>query len=286
VERDPEVDASMRLGARSAALLATALLLAATLLVLPAAAPSARASTAAAAHPVTGNLTGPTLLGWKANAQFVLHATGGPAVLPNGSIVGNLTYYASLSGTNVTGASITPDSSGIVNGGNNTLTFTANNVTQTIDIVIEIASVLNSSNESYNFTYAVQIVQPYVVATTLVNFGNTTVLTFPVQVWLDGAKVATVPVPTILAHQTYAFSYAYASLNLPAGQHTFTLVLGDQHGLVRFPNGSIIYTQTFYIPAAPPNYTDWYAAGVIAFLGALLIFGARVGARRRGAAKK
>jgi hypothetical protein len=270
---------------RLPALLLAVLVLAGALVVLPGLAPSARAATTPT-KPVTGNLTGPTLLAWKAAGSYVLRGTGGPAVLPNGTIVGNLTYWASVSGINTSGVSITPDSSGIVNGGNNTLTLATNNVSQTLTITIEIASVLNATNVSTNFTYNVVIVQPYTVSTTMVNIGSTTVLGFPVQVLLDGNVVGVVSVPSILAHQTYQFTYNYATLGLSPGTHTFSISLLNEHGLVRFANGSTVYSQSFYIPSPPPSYTLWYAVGIVAFLGALLIFGARVGARRRSPTRK
>jgi hypothetical protein len=280
------VDAAMSRPHPALALLLVAGLLAAAIGVVPNLPGASAVAPAAASGSVHGNLTGPTVVGWKSNSAYSLHGTGGPAVLPNGTIVGNLTYYASVSGINTTGVSITPDSSGIVNGGNNTLTLSVNNVSQTLTILVELSSVLNQSNESTNFTYTVQVVQPYVVATTLVNFGNTTVLTFPVQVRLDGVAIASVSVPTILAHQTYDFSYSYATLGLSSGSHTFTLELLDEHGLVRFANGSTFYSVSFYIPPPPPDYEVWYVFGAVAFLGALLILSARVGARRRRAAKK
>ncbi len=53
-----------------------------------------------------------------------------------------------------------------------------------------------------------------------------------------------------------------------------------------FPGGAQQYSETFYVNGPPPDYTIWYAAGSVAFVGALFIWSTRVAARRRGRAKK
>jgi hypothetical protein len=266
------------------AVLLVALLLAATVATLPLAAPSARG--AATSGPVTGNVTGKSVLAYHASAVYTIRGTGGPAVLPNGTIDGNLTYYITLSGPNTTGVSIAPSTGKILTGIPAKVSLTVSNTSEVITIGVLLASTLNQSNESTNFTFSVSVVQPYILSTTLYNLGNSSVTSFPILVDLDGTPVGNVSVPTMLPHSTFHFEFQYATVGLPTGTHTFTVYLTTVHGLVRFSNGTTVYSASFTIPGPPPSYTLWYAAGAVAFFGALFIFGARVGARRRGTSKK
>jgi hypothetical protein len=247
-------------------------------------APNARA--ASSSGPVSGTIAGPTVLAYRATAQYVVNGTGGPAVASNGTIIGNLSFYIAITGPNTTGVSIAPDSGRILTGVPADARLTVSNVSEVLTLSVEIASTYNGSNASTNFTYSVTVVQPYVLSTTLYNLGDATLDSFPVSVELDGSPVGSVTVPQMTPHGTYRFSFQYATTALPAGEHTFTVSLASVHGLVRFANGSTVYTVSFEVPGPPPSYTLWYVTGAIAFFGALLIFGARVGARRRGTSKK
>jgi hypothetical protein len=246
----------------------------------------AHASAPAATNPVTGSITGKSVLAYHTSAVYSVRGSGGPAELPNGTFVGNLSFYLSVSGTNTTNVAIAPTQGKIVNGAAANTTLTVANVSEVLTISVLLASTTNTSNESTNFSTTVTVVQPYVLSTTIYNLGNTTVTSFPIAVDLDGTLVGTVSAPQMLPHSTYAFSYSYPTVGLSAGEHTFTIYLPSNHGLVRFANGTTTYSVSFYIPGPPPDYTIWYVAGAVAFVGALFIFAARVGARRRTAAKK
>jgi hypothetical protein len=265
------------------ALVLTGLLLAGTLAALPLAAPAARAAGSGA---VTGTITGKSILPYHGAGVYTINGTGGPAVLPNGTISGNLTYYLSVTGANTTGVSISPETGKILTGIPGSVDLSVSNVSEVLTINVLLASVLNASNESTNFSTTVTVVQPYVLSTTLYNLGNSSVSDFPVLVDLDGVQVGNVTVATVLPHATFLFSFQYPTLPLSPGTHTFSISLTSVHGLVRFANGTTVYTVTFTIPSAAPNYTLWYVTGVVAFLGVLLIFGGLVGARRRSPAKK
>jgi len=266
------------------ALLLVTVLLGATLGTLPYT--SAAVSTASTSGPVTGTFTGKSVLPYNGAGEYIVNGTGGPAVLANGTIVGNLSYYLTVAGPNTTGVTISPSTGKILNGIPSRISLTVGNVSEVLTVSVLLASVLNTTNESTNFTFTVNVVQPYILSTTLYNLGNSSVTSFPILVNLDGVLVGNVSVPTMLPHTTYHFVFQYATVGLPEGQHTFTVYLTTVHGLVRFANGTTVYTVTFTIPTPAPSYTLWYVAGVVAFLGALFIFGARVGARRRGTSKK
>jgi hypothetical protein len=270
----------------STALLLVGLLLAGTLLSIPLALPSARAAAPSANGALSGNMTGPDVLGYHGVGAYVINGTGGPATAPNGTIIGNLTFYVSVTGPNTTGVSVAPGSGAILTGIPGSTKLTVANLSEVLTINVELSSVLNTSNVSTNFSITVHVVQPFILSTTLYNLGNVSVTSFPVLIDLDGAPVGNVSVPTMLPHSKYALVFQYPTLGLAAGPHTFSVSLTTVHGLVRFANGTTLYSVSFNIPGAPPSYTLWYVAGVVAFIGALFIFGARVGARRRGASKK
>ncbi len=244
------------------------------------------AALAPASTPVTGNVTGPSILAWNTHANYFVNGTGGPAFAPNGTQVGNLTWWISLLAANSTGTTITPTEGAIV-GGNASLTvLTVANITEPLTIAVMLSSTYLTQNVTTNFTYTLHIVQPYVVAATLVCGPSAGVASFAVTVQLDGTTVGTVTVPSLLANQTYHLSYKYAVLSLGSGWHTFTISLASLHGLVRFSGGATVYSQSFYVPGPSTSYTLWYVAGFVAFFGAIFILLTRVAARRRGAVKR
>ena len=274
----------MRLALR--ALLLVGLLLVGTVIGLPHVLGAGAATSGNGGGVVTGTITGPSVLGYHGVGSFVINGTGGPAVAPNGTIVGNLSYYLTVAGPNTTGVSIAPSSGRILTNIPGTVKLNVANVSEVLTISVLLASTDNATNVSTNFSVSVTVVQPFILSTTLYNLGNESVTSFPVLVDLDGAVVGNVSVPTMLPHSSYAFVFQYPTLGLSAGSHTFSIYLTTVHGLVRFANDTTVYSVTFYVPAAPPSYTLWYVTGVVAFIGALFIFGARVGARRRGTSKK
>ena len=235
---------------------------------------------------VVGNITGPTILSTGGNGSYPINGTGGPAFAANGTKVGNLTFHASLSATNLTGVSITPASGNLTGNRSVVTALSVGSVAETVTISVEISSVFDKHNASLNLTYPVQVVVPYVVSAQIINGPVATVLSFSVVVDLDQSPVGSVTVPTLTPGGVYNLTFRYPTLGLSTGEHTFSLSLAYEHGLVRFANGQTSYSTSFYVTAAPPNYTLWYVAGVIAFFGVLFIYGSRVAARRRGALRK
>jgi hypothetical protein len=245
--------------------------------------PGARAATT---NPVTGTLHGPTVLALQGTGHYTVNGSGGPAFAANGTQVGNLTVYFTLTAANLTGLSITPDQGAITGGRPVTAVFKGGALAETVTITAEIASVYQKQNQSINLTYTLNLVTPYVVSATIVDRSSTTVLAFPVQVFLDDNLVGTVTVPTLTPHQSYNLSFQYPTLGLSAGAHTFSISLAAEHGLVSFANGATVYSSTFYVTGSATSYTLWYVAGGVAFFGVLFIFMTRVAARRRGALRR
>ncbi len=281
------MDAPLRGPARAGFLVALLVLgaVASTLVVLPSPAAAAgprAAPLASASSSITGNLTGPSLLGTNANATFYLNVSGGPAFTSAG-FVGEINYTSVLIGANTTGTSITPANGTISNGTSQPihLTVTAGAVVETLTLTVEVNSTLGSTNATANFSKTIQLVTPFVVHATLRAGPNAAVLPFNVSVALDGHSVGVVTVPRLAPNTTYSFSFAYAVRGLSSGYHTFTLSVADAHGFVTFANGATVQSTTFYVAPAPANNTVWYVAGVVAFFGVLFIYATRVAARRR-----
>lgn len=234
---------------------------------------------------VKANLSGPTVLGLGGTGVLRINASGGPAFATNGSLIGNLTYYTAVAGINTTGVLITPAQDLVTNGSANA-TVEANQVAQVLTISVMVSSTYLTQNESINLTWSFHVVQPYVVAATIVASSSATVLSFDVDVALDGTIVGTVSVPEIVAGGSYDLSYSYISLGLSSGWHTFTISLASEHGLVTFANGATAYSVSIYVPGTAPNYTVWYVLGIVAFFGVSFIIVTRVAARRRGLARR
>ena len=251
-------------------------------LVLPAL-PGAHAATA---NPVSGSVSGPGVVATQGNVSVRINATGGPAVAANGTLVGNLTYYASVSGTNLTGVSISPTTARLEAGVPYSAVLTAGGTAERLTVTVMVSSVLGTQNVSNNFSYSVPVVRPYVLSATIVNTGSVAALGFPLVVRLDGYAVGTVRVPTIPVGGQYNLSFEYPTLGLAAGDHTFSISLANAHGLLRFPGGATTYSVTFYVAGPAPSYTLYYALGIVAVVGVVFIYMTRVAARRRGAVRK
>jgi hypothetical protein len=269
--------------ARSVAVLVLALLLAPALLTaVGVLAPTARAAGTTA---VTGSVTGPSIVSTGSTTPFQVAGFGGPAVSANGTVVGNLTYYASLVGPNLTGVSFLPSESNFTSNQSQTADLVVTNATETITIDLEVASVYLGKNVSFNTSYVVNVVQPYVISATLVASASW-VTAFTVYVTLDGTVIGNVSVPALQAGGTYQVKFEYPTLGLSTGDHTFAISLVQEHGLVTFANGQTQYSETVYVTGPAPDYTLWYVAGIVAFFGAIFIFATRVAARRRGATRR
>jgi hypothetical protein len=288
VEPLPTLEAPVNVARRVAALFALAVLLGAALAMGPGVAAAALPAhvTTAASSALTGSVSGPTVLGLNGRASYTINATGGPAYAPNGTQVGNVTFYASLQASNTTGMNFTPSQFKITNGTFPGGRLSVNDLVQLVTILVMISSTNATANDTINVTYSVHVVQPYSVTATIVDRSNATVLAFVVYVALDGATVGNVSVPSLTPGASYALAYQYVTLGLGTGWHTFTISLANEHGLVAFANGALTYSATFYIPGAATDYTLWYVAGVVAFFGVLFIYATRVAARRRGALRK
>lgn len=245
-----------------------------------ASAPSIQAASSSAYPPIQHSVKGPSIVGKALKAEYNLTASGGPALAANGTTVGFIDFNVTLSGTNVTSASVDPPT-GVLLNGSVILTFTAPNLSEVVTMHIKLTSSYNTTNETTNFTQSIQIVPPYVLTGTLVA-GPTAVTGFNMTVTLDGTPVGVVKVPTIQANSTYTFTYDYVPVSLAPGWHTIAVSLTPEHGLVEFKGGVQQISLDFYIAGAPPDYALDVGIGIAAFAGAVFIWGAVVAARRRG----
>lgn len=279
----PAVDPTM--SSSRAVALGLVLLLAAPafLLAVGVLAPPVRA---ASTSPVTGSVTGPTIVSTSTSTKYEVFGFGGPAVAPNGTVVGKLSYFSSLAGPNLTGVSFSPARGNFTSNKSLPATLTVANASETLTISVMVSSVESGKNQSINFTYAVNVVRPYVVSATIVNTSSFAVSGFTVLVTLDGSVIGNVSVPSIAAGGKYQLSFDYATLGLSSGYHTFAISLAREHGLVTFANGLSTYSETVYISGPAPSYALWYVAGIVAFFGAVFIIVSRVAARRRGQARR
>ncbi len=282
----PPVRTPRRLRARAA----TTALVAATALALVFLAACLQAPNVVAAPtsaPLTGSVTGAASVGTGLNSTYRVTATGGPALAANGTQIGIYSYKASLSGPNITLAqgAILP-STGVLTGGEMNLTLKAPRVAQLVTIYVLVTSSLGTTNVSQNFSYSVNIVQPYVLSANLVVGPTAAVAPFYLTVLLDGNPVGAVKVPGLSAASSYPVSFSYVPSNLAPGWHTFSVSLALEHGLVTFSGGSEVYSASFYVAGPPASNTLWYVTGGAALVGVIFIWSTRVGARRRGRPSK
>jgi hypothetical protein len=265
---------------------AAALLLAIVLVPLSIPAASALSAVPSTSTPLIGGVTGPGSVGLGLKTVYTVTASGGPAEAINGTQVGILSYKASISAVNTTGALITPVSGVLVNG-SVTLAFNAPNVTESLTVFVLVTSSYQGTNVSNNFSELVLIVEPYRLNANLVVSSAAAIATFEITVTLDGQPVGLVHVPSLSAGATYPLSFEYVlPSGLSAGWHTFSMNLAQEHGLVSFAGGVSQISSTFYVTGPSPDYGIWYLAGASAFVGAIFIWSTGLGARRRGRSKK
>ncbi|MCI4353222.1 MAG: hypothetical protein L3K14_07565 [Thermoplasmata archaeon] len=227
-----------------------------------------------------GAISGPTVVGRGLQVQYVVTGTGGPAFTLSGTQVGNITYNATVSGANVSTASIRPATGTLANG-QAVLRFTAANLTEAMKVNVELTSSYHSAHASSNLTLSIQVVQPYLLSGTLIA-GATTVAGFNMTVTVDGTPVGQVSVPAIAANGSYTFTFDYVPQSLAPGWHTIAISVAPQHGLVTFVGGVQELSAQFYITSPPPNYALDVGVGIAALAAAFFIWGSVVGARRRG----
>lgn len=226
---------------------------------------------ASSAHPLKGNITGPTVLPVTGQGTYVLEASGGPAELANGTVKGNYTYNATIIGINTTGGLVSP-ATGTLTNGTADLTLTGPNNTGNYILNVNVTSKPDTGNStsiivSYNFTTVV----PYVLSDSLDNHNSFAITGARVIVGFDGSTVATITLPSIAANGTYDFVYNYTtSAGLSSGYHTFTLTISGTSNLLTFSNGQTQLSVTFYVQPPATDYTWYYAIG--ALLVALAIF--------------
>ncbi len=244
------------------------------------------ASAAATYPPLNAQIHGPTTVGTLLSANYTVTASGGPAVAANGTTVGSYTYRASFTALNRTGLLFGPASQGVLVNGSISLKFTAGNVTEAVTLAVLITSVYQGTNVSQNVTILVNVVQPFVLSANLVVGSGGSVKPFDLTVTLDGSPVGQIAVPALTAGSSYPVTFRYVNTNLAPGWHTFSVNLAAEHGLVTFAGGAESYSQSFYVQPPAPDYTIWVIAGIVAFVGAIVIWSMRVGARRRGKGKK
>jgi hypothetical protein len=267
------------------ALRAVLLLLVVALTAVPSLGGLPSAHAAPAYGPLTVTITGPTYVGETQNASYVVNVSGGPAVAANGTQVGIFSYSAGATGKNVTGVTLGPTSGSIQNG-TLRLGLKASNVTQPLTIWVLVTSSYQGKNLSQNQTYAVNVIVPYRLSATIVAGSQGTVSPFALTVTLDGNAVGSISVGTLTAGAHSPISFTYVNPNLAAGWHTFAISLAQEHGLVSFANGEQSVTMTFYVAGPAPNNSIWVVTGIVAFVGVVFIYATRVGASRRGRAKK
>lgn len=290
----PHAQVGAALSARSRAVRPTAaglaVLLAVSfgLLLLPGLAPASPVRVAAASgnYPaLAAAIHGPTTVGYGMTQNYTITATGGPAQAINGTVVGSYTYKRFFIADNTTGVNW-GQSQGVLVNGSITLALRAPVVTETLTLAALITSTYHGTNATINATLAVNVIQPYVVSTTLLVGSGASVQAFYLTVALDSVAVGNVRIPTLTAGTAYPVNFSYVNPSLAPGWHTFSISLVAEHGLVTFPGGAQSYTSTFYVTPPSTDYTIWYLTGATAFLGAIVIFSMRVGARRRAKPKK
>lgn len=246
--------------------------------------PARGASAATAVPPLSGQVTGPTLLGALQKGTFTVTGRGGPAEALNGTTVGTYNYSTTITATNgttpSTGFVAPPD--GVLINLSASFTVEAPNITGTYILTVEITSIGpgGTGNVSTNVTADFDVLEPYFVQATIHNPNGFAVAGAVVVVDLDGSTVGHQVLPSITADGSFDFSFNYTTTGLSSGWHTFTMTLTGTPGLLTFGNGAMSESSSFYVPPPPVNYTFDITVGLLLTVTAILISLMILGGRR------
>lgn len=254
--------------------------------VLAFALPGAQASSVGY-PPLNTTITGPSTLPTNGTGNYYAVASGGPAETLEGSYVGNYTFTNEIVGVDTTGSFVTPSSGAFIGrDANFSIGGLVNDGTYTFELnVTSHGAGSKPTNLTQIFTFQITVVVPYLISATVQNMNSYTVSGAVIDVLLDGTFVGATTIPSLAASGTSVITYNYTNTTLSPGYHTFTLEIKGPPGLLEFTNGQSMFSETFYVQGAPPNYTYYWFGGaslaVLAVLISLIIFGPRRPRRKK-----
>ncbi len=219
------------------------------------------APNASAYTPIEITLDTPTFAGTLQKVDCTLKVSGGPAV----EYGTNYTYKAEIVADNTTGSSVSPSTGSAVSGVFN-FTVTMPGEAQTIKVRINATSKGESAADNvYKVReFEVKVVAPIILTAVVYNTGSVDVENATAAFYADGILLGT-EVFGVEAGESASVVHNWTWANIAEGEHTITVVIDDDLGLVEFSDGNNVYTKTIYVG------TEGNPVGAILTVGVIIM---------------
>ena len=189
--------------------------------------------------PLYISIDGPIVMGKGETRMYRVDVAGGPS---EGKV--NYTYTASILGTTTSDAYVLP-AEGDFNG-TFFLNVTAKGEIPRILLWVNVTSSYGGEEERIIKEYGIEIVDPVVIAASVVNNGNIAVRGVPLTVFADGKSIYSTTVSLDPGAST-TIRYNWTDPSISSGEHVIKLVLDPDQEFITFIGGGTVYTSTIWV---------------------------------------
>jgi hypothetical protein len=207
-------------------------------------------------------LDGPNVLGANLPSDFTIRIS---YAYPER--IQNFSYTAKIVGTNLAGATVTPNN-GTGSDGSFSLKITGASAVGKMKVEIN-ATAFEAGATWYRIKeFEIDVVRPIYVNTVLVNFGNTSANNVSVQMIIDGILMET-NYYNLSALGSASVNFTWVFTSIPQGKHTIKLIIDDESNVVEFSRGDNVITMDVYYSDSG-NLLRGILSLMVLFIGVIL----------------
>jgi len=179
----------------------------------------------------------------------------------------SFSFAAKIVGTNLEGASVTPDN-GTDSSGSFSLKITGASATGKMKVEVN-ATAFETDATWYRIKeFEIDVVRPIYIAAALVNSGNTSANNVSVQMIIDGALIET-KYYNLSAQGSASVNFTWVFSTIPQGKHTIKLVIDEGSKIVEFSKGDNVISMDVYYSDSG-NLLRGILSLMIMFVGVIL----------------
>ena len=207
-------------------------------------------------------LDGPNLLGANLPSDFTIRIS---YAYPER--IQSYSYTAKIVGTNIAGATLTPDNS-TGSSGSFPLKITGTSVAGKMTVQINATTVEADATWYRIKEFEIDVMRPVYIDAALVNYGNTPVNNVSVQMIIDGVLMET-KYYNLSAQGDTLVNFTWVFSTITQGKHTIKLVIDDESKIVEFSRGdNVISMDVYYTDSG--NILRGILSIMIIFVGVIL----------------
>lgn len=212
-------------------------------LALPAAVMVGSAPGASGWSGITVDLDHPAFAGKGEVVSVTLTIAGGPA----GDAGGNFTYKAEIKASNMTGASVSPNTATTETGLFRFNLTMPGYAPQKIKIVVNATSKARTlESRSIVVEFEMKVVDPIVIRAEVFNLGPVDARNVTAKFYADGMYLAT-RIFNVSAQSSTTVSYNWTFSTIKDGKHVVSVIIDDPSRIVEFSDGNNAYSLTIYV---------------------------------------